>query len=261
MAFMGSKLKNIKKNIVRMAHYSSASHVGSALSIVDILYVLYGKIVNITAQNLTHGNRDRVLLSKGHASTALYATLAEFGLLDKTLLDKYYIDDGVLPGHLDKDVSPAVDISAGSLGHGLSMGVGMALGDKSNHVYVIMGDGECNEGSVWEAFMQLGVLKLTNITVIIDKNCLQGYDESCRVADFSHLKSTLENFGLYATEINGHNLQEIETTLKTKIDRTKVIIAHTIKGYGVSYMENQLKWHYKSPNDEELEIALKELDK
>lgn len=235
--------------------------MGSALSVVDILYVLYNKIVNITAQNLAFTNRDRVLLSKGHASTALYATLAEFGLLDQTLLDKYYIDGGELPGHLDKDTSPAIDISAGSLGHGLSMGVGMALGDADNHVYVVMGDGECNEGSVWEAFMLLGALKLTNITVIIDKNGLQGYDESWRVADFSQLKSTLENFGLHAAEINGHDLQAIETALTTKTDRTKVIIANTIKGCGVSYMENQLKWHYKSPNDEELETALLELDK
>lgn len=254
-------LKNIKKNIIRMAHYSHASHVGCALSIADILYVLYANIANINISNISSHARDRVLLSKGHASTALYATLAEFGLLDKDFLDRYYIDGGILPGHLDRDASPAIDISAGSLGHGLSIGIGMAIADKNHNVYVIVGDGECNEGSVWEAIMLLGTLKLTNLILIIDKNNLQGFNETAKVIDYSKLKSTLENWGLDATEINGHDLYQIKNALMKRSGKTKAIIANTIKGCGVSFMENELKWHYKSPNDVELNIAYKELDK
>lgn len=243
-------LINIKKNIIRMAHYSHASHVGSALSVVDILFVLYSKIIKPA---------DKVILSKGHASSALYATLAEFDHIDKSYLEQYYINDGKLPGHLDKDSVSAISASTGSLGHGLSLGLGMALADKSRHVYVILGDGECNEGSIWEAFILMGKLKLQNITIVIDHNNLQGYDKTDVIADYSRLSSTLSNFGLSSMEIDGHNLKELEIALKKSVHASKVIIAHTIKGHGISFMENELKWHYKSPNDEELKQALDEL--
>lgn len=253
-------LKNIKKNIVRMAHYSYASHVGSALSVVDILYTIYAKVADININNLKSIHRDKVILSKGHASSALYATFAELGFMEKEKLDQYYIDGGVLPGHLDKDAVDGVDAASGSLGHGLSIGMGMALADKSHNVYVILGDGECNEGSVWEAVMLLGKMKVKNLTLIIDKNNLQGFGVAEEIVDYSKLSDTLNNWGLDAVDIDGHDLKAIEDSLKKPSDKTKAIVAHTIKGHGVSYMENELKWHYKSPNDDELALALKELD-
>lgn len=257
---MNKKLSEIKKNIVRMAHYSHASHIGSALSVVDLLYVIYTRIADINKDNLCDIKRDKVILSKGHASIALYATLAELGLIEKELLNKYYIDDGILPGHLDKASCPGIDCSAGSLGHGLPVGVGMALANPDKKVFVLMGDGETQEGSVWESIIFAGKHYLPNLTIIIDNNNLQGFGTAEEVADYSKLSETLSNFGLDCVEIDGHNLEQIETELNRKTTKTKAIIAHTIKGKGISYMENELKWHYKSPNDEELEIALKELE-
>ena len=257
---MTTSLNHIRQNMLKMVHYSHASHIGSALSCVDILYVLYSKIANITKNNIFDLKRDKVILSKGHASIALYAVLSEIGLMDSEILNQYYIDGGVLPGHLDKDTCPVIDCSAGSLGHGLPIGIGMALAYPERHVYVIMGDGETNEGSVWEGIIFAGKHHLPNLTIIIDNNNLQGFGSADEVADYSKLAETLINFGLDCVEINGHNLEQIEKELNRTTTKTKAIVAHTIKGRGVSYMENELKWHYKSPNNQELESALKELD-
>lgn len=257
---MKDVVKNIRKNVLKMAHYSHASHVGSALSSVDIIATLYFKIMNICAENLKSKNRDKFILSKAHASTALYATLAEKGFISQESLFKYYIDDGVLTGHLDNQSVCGVDCSAGSLGHGLSVGIGMALANAANNVYVLMGDGECNEGSVWEAFMLLGKLKLRNITAIIDKNKLQGFGFNKEIIDQDNLLSSITSFGLDVFEVNGHEIAALEGAFKACSERTKVIIANTIKGKGVSFMENKLEWHYKSPNDIQLIEALKEIE-
>lgn len=256
---MNKDVAEIRKDIVRMAHYSHASHIGSALSVVDILYVLYSKITDITSSNLASLDRDKVILSKGHASIALYSVLAHKGLLDKESLNKYYIDGGCLPGHLDKDSCVGVDCSAGSLGHGLPIAIGMALANPKRKVFVIMGDGETNEGSVWEGLMYAGKHPLPNLTIIIDCNNLQGFDYADNIVDYSRLPQTLTNFGLHTREVDGHHLENLEKVLSESTDKTKAIVAHTIKGKGVSFMENELKWHYKSPNDEELAIALAEL--
>lgn len=258
---MNSDLKEIKSNMLKMAHYSHASHIGAALSCVDLLYCIYKNFADITSQNVFSIDRDKVILSKGHASIALYAVLAEFGLLDKEKLKQYYIDGGVLPGHLDKDSEAAVDCSAGSLGHGLPIAIGMALANPKRKVFVIMGDGEIQEGSVWEGIIFAGKNPLKNLTIVIDKNNLQAFGKTTEVANYSSLKSTFNNFGLDAYEIDGHNISEIYSILDKKSEKTKIIIANTIKGHGISFMENQLKWHYKSPNDEELEKALKEVNK
>lgn len=258
---MDDTLREIKKSIVNMAHYSHASHVGSALSVADVLYVIYSKVADITPENLRDTYRDKVILSKGHASTALYATLAHVGLMDKSLLDSYYITGGKLPGHLDMTSVPGVDASTGSLGHGLSLGLGMALADRKHRVFVIMGDGECDEGSVWEAAMLLGSLRLQNLIAVVDKNELQGFGRTADIMADQNLAERFSTFGLDVQEVNGHDLQQIEDALKKTSDRTKLIISHSIKGQGVSYMENQFIWHYKSPDDEQLEIALRELSK
>jgi transketolase len=252
--------KNIRKNILKMTNYSSASHIGAALSAVEILYVLYFKIMKITSENVSQTERDKFIMSKGHACVALYATLAEKGLMPTEYLDRYYIDDGILTGHLDNNSIAGVDCAAGSLGHGLSVGIGMALAKPQYNVYVLMGDGECDEGSVWEALMLLAQLQLKNITVIIDENKLQGFGYTKDIINQSNLAQKIAPFGLDVIEVDGHDLIELEKAFNTKTDKPKAIIAHTIKGKGVSFMENELKWHYKSPNDEELQIALAEVD-
>ena len=255
--------KNIRKSIVTMNAKSSASHSGTALSTVDILTMLYFKIMNIDPNNPTLKSRDKFILSKGHGSSALYATLAERGYFSKNLLDGFYVDGGQLPGHLDKDAVPGVEVSSGSLGHGLSIGVGMAIANKvdklDNNVYVMCGDGELNEGSVWEAIMYAPHKNLDNLTMIVDYNKLQGYGKTNEVINLEPLNKKLQSFNWDVLEIDGHNYEEIEEALSQQTSKPKVIIAHTIKGKGVSYMENEFVWHYKSPNNEQLEQAIKEL--
>lgn len=253
-------LTDIKKNILRMAHYSYASHVGSALSAADILYVIYGKAANITPQNINSADRDKVILSKGHASTALYSTLAEFNLLPKEYLDRYYIDGGILPGHLDKDSVAGIDASAGSLGHGLSLGLGMALAKPQYKVFVVQGDGETQEGSVWEAATLAAALKVKNLILVIDANNLQGFGTTSDIMPLDTLEAKFKAFGWETYSADGHDLKQLEDLLLKPQNGPKAIIARTVKGHGISYMENQLKWHYKSPNEEELKQAYLELD-
>ena len=255
--------KEIRKSIVKMNAKSFASHSGTALSTVDILVVLYFKIMNIDPKNPAMENRDKFILSKGHGSSALYSTLAQRGYFSKNLLDGFYMDGGQLPGHLDKDAASGIEVSSGSLGHGLSIGLGMAIANKidklKNHIYVMCGDGELNEGSIWEAIMFAPHKNLDNLTLIIDYNKLQGYGKTNEVINLEPLSQKLKAFNWNVIEIDGHNYEEIEKALLQQSFKPKVIIAHTVKGKGVSYMENQFIWHYKSPNKEELETALNEL--
>ncbi|WPK12395.1 transketolase [Lysinibacillus louembei] len=253
----------IRELILEMMHYSNSSHIGSCLSIVDILYVLYFKIMNVDSKDVNKINRDKFILSKGHGSAALYATLAEKGFFEKEYLKKYYIDDGVLPGHLDMQAVPGIESSAGSLGHGLSIGLGMALANRMDnnkgHIYVLLGDGECNEGSVWEAIMLASTLTVTNLTAIIDYNKLQSLGRTNEIIDQKNIAKRWEAFGWDVCEVDGHNLDELESVFKAKVNGPKVVIAHTVKGKGISFMENKLEWHYKSPNSQQYSSALEEL--
>ena len=255
--------KKIRKSVVKMAHCSCASHTGSALSIVDILTVLYFKVLNIDPNNVEDMKRDRFILSKGHSSAALYATLAERGFFDRKYLDKYYCDGGILPGHVDMTTIPGLEASAGSLGHGLSIGTGIALAmrkDKmENHIYVLIGDGELNEGSVWEAIMFIPHIGLRNLTLIVDYNKLQGYGRSDNVLKLTPFREKFMSFGWSVLEVDGHDFLALEKAMFQKTEYPKVIIADTVKGKGVGFMEDNFLWHYKSPDDEELKIALKEL--
>lgn len=259
--------KNIRKNILKMVTVSKSSHIGSALSIVEILVVLYFRILNIDPQFPGKEDRDRFILSKGHACTALYATLAQRGFFSDKILDTFCLDAGVLPGHATMHCVPGVEVSTGSLGHGLSMGVGMAIAAKHDNrnykVFVLMSDGECDEGSVWEAAMFAAHHKLDNLIAIIDYNKLQAFGRVEDVLSLEPFKDKWTAFGWAVKEIDGHNFSEIEGALARVPfikNKPSVIIAHTVKGKGVSFMENQLAWHYKSPNKEQLEVALKELD-
>lgn len=258
------KLKEIRKTILEIVHSACVSHIGSAMSIVDILYVLYFKVANISKENIRDNNRDIIILSKGHASAALYAVLYHKGFIDKKMIDGYAKDNGTLPCHIDKTISPFFEISSGSLGHGLSIGAGMALAKKidknEGKVFVICGDGECNEGSIWEAIMFASSNKLNNLVLIIDFNNLQGFDYSNKIIIQDNLEKRCKSFGFDTITIDGNNIDDIEKALVMETKKPLAIIAKTVKGKGVSFMENRLEWHYKSPNEEQLKIAIQEIE-
>lgn len=258
--------KEMRRAVVKMAYKACSSHVGSALSLIDILTVLYFKILNINTGNYKDINRDKFILSKGHASSALYAVLAEKGFIEKKILDTYYTDESPLSGHPKRNSIPGIEASTGSLGHGLAIGCGLALSDKNDNsqckTVVLMGDGECNEGSVWESAMFASSRNLNNLITIVDNNKLQGLGRVEEVTGLYSLEEKWKAFNWNVKEINGHSIIEIYESLKYAYEcknKPTIIIAHTVKGKGVSFMEDTLEWHYKSPNKEQYESAIKEL--
>lgn len=262
--------KKVRCDIIRMIHNAKSGHPGGALSCVDILTVLYKKILNVPKEwdnDINFNKRDRFILSKGHASTALYAILANLGYFPIDLLNGFRILGSKLQGHPSSRVNlPGIEVSTGSLGQGLSIGVGLALSlrlDKiDSKVYVLMGDGEIQEGSVWESLMNAHNQKLDNLVVIIDKNRLQIDGTTDEVKSIEPLDEKLKAFGFEVQTIDGHNFEEIEQALiKAKNSKTiTAIIANTVKGKGVKFMENNVSWHGKAPNDEQLSVALEEIN-
>jgi transketolase len=259
-------IKDIRRSILRMVHNAKVSHIGAAYSMIEILYVLYFKVMNIDPKQPQDPLRDKFVLSKGHGSAGLYAMLAHRGYFSVEDLMTYCINDGKLPGHLDKDAAPGVEVSAGSLGHGLPVALGMALANNRSanpgRIYCIIGDGECNEGSIWESAMLAPSLGLDNFTVIVDFNKIQSFGNTNDIIDQTNMAERWRAFGWDVHEINGHDLEAIEQALRAdhKHAKPKAIIAHTVKGQGVSFMEDKLQWHYSSPSDEQLHLALKELE-
>ena len=258
--------KNIRKNIVEMVYSASSGHPGGSLSITDILTVLYFHEMNVNINNPKDEDRDRLVLSKGHCSPALYAVLAEKGYFPKEDLKTFRKIDSYLQGHPDMKKIPGVDMSSGSLGQGLSVSNGMALAgklDKKDYrVYCVMGDGEIEEGEVWEAAMTSSHYKLDNLCVIVDNNNLQIDGKINEVMSSYPIDKKFESFGFNVININGHDFNEIITALETakKIkEKPTAIIAKTIKGKGISYMENEASWHGKAPNEEQYNIAIEEL--
>jgi transketolase len=254
----------IRRNALEMVHKSKASHIGSALSIADILAVLYGQLMNIDVDNVNNPIRDRFILSKGHACVALYSVLAEIGILPREHLQTYGQDFSWLMNHASHNV-PGVEFSTGSLGHGLPFGVGKALAakirDEKWRTFVLLSDGEMDEGSNWEALMFSSHHHLDNLVGIIDYNKLQSLDSVENTLSLEPLVQKLEAFGTHVIEVDGHDHAEIYDALSTAItDKPLMIVAHTIKGRGISFMENKVEWHYKNPSDEELLLALKELE-
>ncbi|MFH1055297.1 MAG: transketolase [Candidatus Altiarchaeota archaeon] len=255
----------VRAHALNMTHNARASHIGSSLSVADILTVLYSRILRIDPARPDWPMRDRFILSKGHAAAALYAVLSESGFLQKNSLKTYCQDDSALGGHASMKVS-GVDFSTGSLGHGLAIGSGMALAAKRDRcryrVFVLLSDGECNEGSIWEAAMFAAHHRLDNLTAIIDYNKLQAFGRVEDVLDLEPLAEKWKSFGWSTQEIDGHNHVKIEGALSRvplKSGKPSCIIAHTVKGKGVSFMEDQLDWHYKSPDIKQLTSALIEL--
>lgn len=260
----------IRQDILKMIHNAKSGHPGGSLSCVDILAVLYKKVLNVPVEwdkSPNFKTRDKFILSKGHASPALYATLANCGYFSKDLLMGFRMLGSKLQGHPSSRTKlPGVEVSTGSLGQGLSIGIGLALAmrlDKiKSKVFVLMGDGEMQEGSIWEGLMQIHQRQLSNLVVIVDKNNLQIDGTVQEIKSLDPLDEKLRAFGFEVTEIDGHNFDEIEQALMNakKSDKICAIIAHTIKGKGVSFMENNVSWHGKAPKDEDLKRALEELN-
>ena len=250
-----------------MVFESQSSHIGSSLSIVEILVSLYYNILNIDSKIESYNNRsdrDRFILSKAHGSAALYAVLAERGFFPLNILEKYYSNDGILPGHLDRTSVPGIEFSIGALGHGFSAAIGMSISYRqsknSGRVFVLIGDGECNEGSIWEGAMLAAHLKLNNLTAIIDYNKIQSFGRTNDVINQEPIIDKWKAFGWDVIEVNGHDFNELITAFNAPQDKPKIIISHTVKGKGISFMEDKLEWHYKSPNNEQFENALKEIE-
>lgn len=253
-------MKELRETIVRSASLSKEGHIPSALSILDILWVLYDKILNLNSSNLDNPDRDRFILSKGHASLGLYAVLAKKGFISAKELNNFCTYDSFLGGHPDRNKVPGVEASTGSLGHGFPIGVGIALGLKIKkspaRVFVLVGDGESNEGTIWEGAMLAAHHNLTNLCCIVDYN--HSTDRALLVGDLS-LK--FKAFGWDTVVVNGHDQKRLEEIFKEDFKNNKrplAIIAETIKGYGVKSMENNPAWHHRSPNQEELATILKE---
>ncbi len=259
--------EDIRRDILKTICKGGGGHIPASLSIVEILVFLYNNVLNIDPKNVKDRDRDRFILSKGHACVALYAILAEKGFFPKAELDKFGKKGSILGGHPDMLKVPGIEASTGSLGHGFPFGIGMALAgkfDKKDYrVFVLIGDGECQEGSVWEAAMFAPQHKLDNLVVIIDYNKIQAMDYLDKIVSLDPLADKWKSFGWEVKEVDGHDfcrLQEIFESVPFVKGKPSLIIAHTIKGKGVSFMENTPIWHYRLPNERELKIAYKELN-
>ncbi len=258
-------IKEIRLDILKMINKGSSSHIGSALSCVDLLVALYTQYLNVDPNNPEDPNRDKFILSKGHAGAAVYATLANLGYFSREKLLTHYQNDSDLSGHVSHKNVPGVEFSTGSLGHGLSVGCGIALGMKKKNtnrrVAVLLSDGECDEGSIWEAAMFASHHSLENLLCVIDYNKYQSLDTVENTLGLEPFVDKWCSFGWHVLESNGHDQAElrdkINVAIKTEIPTC--IIAHTTKGKGISFMENSVLWHYRTPVDEEYETAFKEL--
>lgn len=257
---------DIRIEIIEQVYNANSGHPGGSLSCADILAVLYFNQMNIDSENPNAKGRDRFVLSKGHCAPALYATLARKGYFDKELLKGFRKVESNLQGHPDMKKVPGVDMSTGSLGQGLSAAVGMAISSKMEHegyrVYCLLGDGELEEGQVWEAAMSASKNKLDNLCAIVDYNTLQIDGNVEEVAGLIDIKEKFESFGFNVIEVNGHDIEALIhafNSAKHQKNMPSVIIAHTIKGKGVSFMEGKAEWHGKAPNQEQYEEAINEL--
>mgnify|MGYP004609048083 FL=1 len=261
------KLANeIRIQIINQVYNANSGHPGGSLSSTDILTVLYFNQMNINEKEPQSPLRDRFVLSKGHCVPALYATLAKRGFIKEKELTKFRKIDGLLQGHPDKNKVPGIDMSTGSLGQGLSVANGMAISSKMNHegyrVYCLLGDGEIEEGQVWEAAMTASKYKLDNLCVVVDSNNLQIDGTVEEVKGLDNIEGKFKNFGFNTIVVNGHDMQQLIDSFETaKLTKGKptAIIAKTVKGKGVSFMEGKAEWHGKAPNKEQYEQAIKEL--
>ena len=253
----------VRKNVIQMTHDGNSSHIGSCLSIVDILSVLYFNFLKTFPKDPTNKDRDWFILSKGHAGAAIYATLSGMGYFEKSFLKQHYQNGSIMSGHVSHKSIPGVEFSTGSLGHGLPVACGVAHGfkidKKNNKVVCLLSDGECDEGSNWESILYAGHFCLDNLTVIVDYNKIQSLDSTENTMALEPFADKWKSFKWDVIECDGHNHEEILSALNSEAELPKVIIAHTTKGKGVSFMENQVLWHYRSPQGDEFESAIDEV--
>ena len=254
----------LRRHVVRMCSRGESSHVASGLSIADIIAVLYDGVLSIDPANPDWPERDRFILSKGHAGACVYAALAERGFFDVSALDSHYSNGSSLSGHVSHKGVPGVELSTGSLGHGLGVGAGMALNLRrlggSQRVFVVLSDGECDEGSVWEAALFAGHHRLANLCVIIDYNKLQSLGRVAETINLEPFGAKWRAFGWNALRVDGHDHHALRAALAERADnRPTCIVADTVKGRGISFMENQVLWHYRAPRGEEYIAAMREL--
>jgi transketolase len=266
-AELSNVCRQMRRDIINMTANAGSGHPGGSLSAVELMASVFFSQMHIDPQNPKDPDRDRFVLSKGHAAPCYYAALAERGFIDRKEFENFRQLHSILQGHPDAKKVPGVDASTGSLGQGCSIAVGMALGaqhlGKDTKVYTIVGDGECQEGQIWESFMAAAHFKLDNLTVLIDNNGLQIDGANDEVMSLGDLAGKMRAFGFDVYELaDGHDLDAIGAALnaKTAVGQPKCILAHTVKGKGVSFMENQVGWHGKAPNEEQRQQALQELE-
>lgn len=259
----------IRRNGLEMSHLSHGSHIGSVFSVAEIVAVLYSGVLRVRPEEPRWPDRDRLILSKGHAGSAVYAALAERGFFPVEQLKTHYGDGSILSGHVSHKGVPGVEISTGSLGHGLAIGTGMALGGKMDHspwhVFVILGDGECDEGAVWEAALQANQYGLDRLIAVVDYNHMQSLFRVSDTLELEPFEDKWRSFGWHVKRVDGHDigaLQQAFAWAKSHVGtgHPTVILADTVKGKGVSFMENDILWHYRTPQGEEYEAALRELE-
>ena len=256
---------DIRRTAMEMIARARSSHVGSVFSAAEILSVLYGSVLNVRPSEPDWPDRDRFVLSKGHACAGLYAVLAARGFFPRERLKGFYVDGGSLAGHATHKGVPGVEVSTGSLGHGLALSVGLAAGARRRgapwNVYVLLSDGECDEGSTWEAALLAPQLGATNLTAIVDYNKIQSLGRVDEVLPLEPFADKWRAFGWDVQEVDGHDIAALQAALDPAGagDRPRCILAHTVKGKGVSFMEDDLLWHYRTPAGDELAAARKEL--
>ena len=257
--------KQIRIDSIRMTNAARSGHVGSMLSMAEIIAVLYEKILNVSAQSPEMPERDRFILSKGHAAAGLYSALAQKGFFPREWLSKYYCDDGKLMGHISHKV-PGVEFSTGSLGHGLPVAVGMAIAARyagsARRVFCLVSDGDMNEGSTWEAIMFAAQEHLDNLVVIFDYNKIQALGFSKDIEDLSPLTARMQNFGWATCEVDGHDVEALYgafSALPIEQGKPSFVIAHTVKCKGIDYLENTVESHYRYVPDEKLDEVISKL--
>lgn len=266
IASLKDTCRQVRRDIINMTADAASGHPGGSLSAVEIMTLLFFDKMNIDPKDPQKENRDRFVLSKGHAAPCYYAVLGERGYFDKGEFKNFRQLHSILQGHPDAKKCPGVDASTGSLGQGISIATGMALGSKKLSkngvkVYTLVGDGEMQEGQVWEAAMAAAHYGLDNLTVIIDNNGLQIDGTNDQVMGLGDIAAKFRAFGFEVLEVDGHDLEALSTAMDTPVSgKPKCILAHTVKGKGVSFMENQVGWHGKAPNEEQRQQALKELE-
>ncbi len=244
----------IRRHAIEMTHLSGGSHIGAILSVADIIAVMYANILKFDNKNPKWDGRDRVILSKGHAGASIYAALAEMGFFDIEELKTHYANGSRLSGHVSHHL-PGIDFSTGSLGHGLSAGAGMAFALKQNsnndsRVFVVLGDGECNEGSVWEAAEFANHFRLNNLVAVVDHNKMQSLDYCSKTLEVGSMANRFEAFGWNVIDIDGHDHKALSAALsEVSEDKPTVIVANTVKGKGISFMEMDILWHYRFPHE------------